>query len=442
MLCVQLLESEVFLMSFALLVSLALLGAAPEVRTYVVVVGNNQSVEPGVTPLRYADDDAARFYELLAPTAARIELLTVMDSDTQRVHGELPALARAPTKENLYATLESFSVDMAKDRAAGLQSVLSFVYVGHGHVGKAGQGFVSFLDGALTADELWGKVVGSSRATYNHLIIDACNSYLMVGSRGEGQVDDSGPDASAAIRDWVGERSAARYPNTGVTVSTSSAAETHEWSVFQGGVFSHEVRSGLAGAADVNADGRVEYSELEAFLGAANLAVDDPRARLQAYVRPPQLDQHRPLVDLGSSRFKHLLRLPKSFSGRFHLEDARGVRYADGNKTAETDVYLALAESPWYFVRTGDTEVRLKLSQSGTLVLREVDFQPLARAARGSVAEAYRDQLFQVPYGPGFYQGFIARTSTATPVLRGEREFPAPLLAPRAVDQPLKNPYR
>lgn len=429
-------------MSVALIASLTLFGAAPEARAYVVVIGNNQSVETGVSPLRYADDDAARFYELLAPTAARIALLTVMDSDTQRVHGELPALARAPTKENLFLTLKSFAVDMAIDRAAGRESVLSFVYIGHGHVGEAGQGFVSFLDGPLTGDELWEQVVGSSRATYNHLIIDACNSYLMVGSRGESQPDDSGPDASAAIRNYVGERSA-RYPNTGVTVSTSSATETHEWSVFQGGIFSQEVRSALAGAADVNADGRVEYSELEAFLGAANLAVDDPRARLQAYVQPPQLDHHRPLVDLGASSFKHLLRLPKSFSGRFHLEDARGVRYADGNKTAETDVYLALAESPWYFVRTGDTEARLKLaSAGGTIVLRALDFQPLARAARGSVAEAYRDLLFQVPYGPGFYQGFIARTSTATPVLRAEREFPPPALAPRAIAQPLKNPYR
>lgn len=429
-------------MSIALITCLALLGAAPEARAYVVVIGNNQSVEKGVTPLRYADDDAARFYELLAPTAARIELLTVMDSDTQRVHEKLPALARAPTKENLFATLKSFAADMASDSAAGRESVLSFVYVGHGHVGHAGQGFVSFLDGPLTGDELWEQVVGTSRATYNHLIIDACNSFLMVGNRGETAPDDSGPDASAAIRTYVGARSATRYPNTGVTVSTSSATETHEWSVFQGGIFSHEVRSALAGAADVNADGRVEYSELEAFLGAANLAVDDPRARLQAYVQPPQLDHHRPLVDLGASRFKHLLQLPRSFSGRFHIEDARGVRYADGNKTGETDVYLALAESPWYFVRTADTEARLKLPATGPIVLRALDFQPLARAARGSVAEAYRDLLFQVPYGPGFYQGFIARTSTATPVLRAEREFPPPGLAPRAIDQPLKNPYR
>lgn len=80
---------------------------------------------------------------------------------------------------------------------------------------------------------------------------------------------------------------------------------------------------------------------LEAFLAAANLAVDDPRARLQAHVRAPRLDAHRPLVDLETAKFEHMLRLPPSFSGRFHLEDARGVRYVDGNKTSESDVYVA-----------------------------------------------------------------------------------------------------
>lgn len=429
------------MMTTVALASLLFVTATPEARAYVVVIGNNQSVEVGVRPLRYADDDAARFYELLEPSAARIALLTVMDDDTQRIHAKLPTLALAPTKENLLAVLKGFEVDVASDRAAGRQSVFFFVYVGHGHVGPAGQGYLSFLDGPLTSEELWGEVVGGMRATYNHLIIDACNSYLLVGSRGGTPVDDSGPDASEAIRTYGGERSAERYPNTGVVVSTSSATESHEWSVFQGGVFSQEVRSALSGAADVNADGRVEYSELAAFLGAANLAIDDPRARLQAWVRPPPLDHHRPLIDL-SSGYTHLLRLPKSFSGKFYLEDARGVRFADGNKTGETDVYIALASSPSYFVRTGDTEARFVLPQSGTVDLRSLEFKPLARAARGSVAETYRDLLFQIPYGPGFYQGFVARTSSVTPVVRSERVFPPPALAPRAVDLPFKNPYR
>ena len=50
----------------------------------------------------------------------------------------------------------------------------------------------------------------------------------------------------------------------GVVVATSSEAETHEWSRFDGGVFSHELRSGLLGSADLDGDGQVRYDEIAA----------------------------------------------------------------------------------------------------------------------------------------------------------------------------------
>lgn len=411
--------------------------ARAESRTYVVIVGNNESVEPGTKALQYADDDAAKFFELFTAAASRVELLTVMDVETQRLHPGISAKALAPTKKQLFEVLTRYNRQIADDVAEGHETTLYFVYVGHGHVGASGQGYVSFLDGPLTGDELWDQVVARSAARFNHLILDACNSYLMVASRGD---DERGPDASAAIKSYIDARSLSRFPNTGVVVSTSTAKETHEWSVFQGGVFSQEVRSGLSGAADINADGRVEYSELEAFLAAANLAVDDPKARLQAHVRAPRLDVHRPLVDLESTKFEHMLRLPAAFSGRFHLEDARGVRYVDGNKTSENEVYVALVKSPYYFIRTEDAEARVALTARGTVDLRSLRFIKATQASRGSVAEAFRDLLFQVPYGPAFYQGYVARTASV-PARKAQRPFPPPGLEVRAAAQPFKNPY-
>ena len=66
--------------------------------------------------------------------------------------------------------------------------------------------------------------------------------------------------------------------NVGLLLSTSSARESHEWSGFESGVFSHEVRSGLYGAADADGDGRVSYAEIAAFppKTAAGLACLDP----------------------------------------------------------------------------------------------------------------------------------------------------------------------
>lgn len=419
-------------------ISLVIAGSAlGAVRSYVVVVGNNQSVDPATRPLRFADDDAARYFELFRPVAKRIELLTVMDAETQGIFKGLPAVAQAPTKANLLRVLEEVNADMARDTAAGDEPVLYLVYVGHGHIGATGGGFVSFLDGPLTGAEL-GGIVARSRAAYNHLIFDACNSYLLVAQRGGGD-DDSGPDLRDAIRSYLDEQTLVNHPNTGLIFSTRDARETHEWSVFRGGVFSQEVRSALAGAADVNADGRIEYSELDAFLSAANLAVDDPRARLEAFIHAPSLDRGRPVMDLAEGGFEHFLRLPQKFSGRFHIEDHRGVRYLDGNKTTEAAVFIALVGAPFYFVRNQDTEARVALRARGTIDVGALQFTEPGRAARGSVAEAFRDQLFKVPYGPGFYRGFVGRTSGRA-VSPADRPFP-----PRAFETlsegPLRNPY-
>jgi len=50
------------------------------------------------------------------------------------------------------------------------------------------------------------------------------------------------------------------------------------------------VISGLWGAADINSDQRIEYSELQSFVASANRTVDDPRAKPSVIVHPPALD--------------------------------------------------------------------------------------------------------------------------------------------------------
>jgi uncharacterized caspase-like protein len=48
-------------------------------------------------------------------------------------------------------------------------------------------------------------------------------------------------------------------------MASASNTQAHEWDDYQTGVFTHELLSGLRGGADVNGDGRVEYSEMAAF---------------------------------------------------------------------------------------------------------------------------------------------------------------------------------
>src|SRR6185369_6871401 len=82
----------------------------------------------------------------------------------------------------------------------------------------------------------------------------------------------------------------ARGAGIGFLVSSSQSGESHEWEAFQSGVFSHEVRSGLTGAADADGDGLVSYREIAAFVLRANAAIVNEQYRPAVHAHPPNGD--------------------------------------------------------------------------------------------------------------------------------------------------------
>src|SRR5437762_3404086 len=78
-----------------------------------------------------------------------------------------------------------------------------------------------------------------------------------------------------------------KRPRVGLLLSSSSHRESHEWDGFEAGVFSHEVRSGLYGAADADGDGEVTYREIAAFVARADAAIPNERFRPQVYAHAP-----------------------------------------------------------------------------------------------------------------------------------------------------------
>ncbi|MFP2912930.1 hypothetical protein ACLESD_49575, partial [Pyxidicoccus sp. 3LFB2] len=279
------------------LLSAASAGAAPESGAYALIVAHNGGLDKTQAPLRYADDDGARYYELLAPRVREAVLLSVLDDETQVLHPGLAARTRPPTRAALKEALTRLNARMAEDRARGERPVLYFVFTGHGKRGAAGEGTVSLLDGGFTRTDLFQGVLAPSKASFIHLIVDACDSYYFVHSRGALPV---GPAHAEVVKGLLATRELDRYPQVGVVLSTSTEQESHEWSAIRSGVFSHLVRSALTGAADVNADGRVEYSELHAFVAAASQGTEDVRGKLASFVRPPALDRSAVLADLGT----------------------------------------------------------------------------------------------------------------------------------------------
>lgn len=376
-------------------------GDSPPAR-FAVVVGNNTGDGEGLADLRHADDDAARFFELLSMAGVDVELLSVLDASTQRLHGRAAARARAPTRTELLESLKRIFEKVERAEERGRRTIFYFVYVGHGSVGRDGEGRMHLLDGYLSRSDVFQKILGPSPARINHLIIDACNAYLMVARRGQGKQLDE------ALSRFLKREDLSAHPDTGVLLSTSKATEVHEWSRFEAGVFSHEVRSALVGAADVDENGKTTYAEVDAFVTAANSRVDHPQARLDVYAAPPALHLDEPLFDRSWVSEATLLEVPASMSGRYWVEDNRGVRYADFHSGPDANVTLVLAPAESYFLRNEAFEIRLPTSMLRSADASRWQRGPRSVRARGSEAESFRKNLFAVPFGPAYYEGFRA----------------------------------
>jgi len=370
--------------------------------TFAVIVGNNASDGGELADLRYADDDAARYDELLSLTGARVELLSVLDADTQRIHPEVARKARVPRRDELADALKRSFEAIRRAREAGRRTVFYFVYVGHGSIGPDGEGQMHLVGGRFSRSDLFQRVLAKSPATINHVIIDACNAYLMVARRGDGDVVD------AALDRFLAREDLSEYPNTGVLVSTSEATEVHEWSRFSAGIFSHEVRSALAGGSDVDGDGRATYAEVRAFIAAANARIDNPKARLRVYASPPRLHLDEPIFDRAWAPDAPTLRVPDDMAGRYFVEDERGVRYADFHSSPSFEVTLALVPRKMYFLRSQGLEIRIPTGVLRSADAADLPHAPISLAMRGSESDEFRRNLFALPFGPAYFEGYRA----------------------------------
>jgi len=371
-------------------------GASPPTRRFAVVVGWNAPPRADLPALRYADDDAVRWAVLLRSFGAEVQLLTDLDPESRRLYAGAAPKAEAPTRRALAGAIDRVTAGIAAARAQGARAVLYFVYAGHGDV-EEGEGYVALADGRFFRRDLEREVLARSRADVNHVIVDACRSFYFVYGRGPG----------GQRRPWQGSyfsaETAARFPNTGFLLSSSSGAPSHEWEEFQAGIFSHEVRSGLLGAADANGDGRIDYREIEAFVRVANVTVRNERFRPQIFARAPRAGA-ADLLDLGAGDRAQVgaqVRIDAGGPRRQALEDALGVRWADLHPAAGQVVTLRLPAVAWtdgpFFVRAtdGDLEFRVPARQSSRLSALEPQRSTVVR--RGAVNEAFL-RLFERPF--------------------------------------------
>lgn len=359
--------------------------ARPSKATFALIVGANQSVD-NLTPLKYADDDAARYLDLFRLLGARTYLLSRLDDNTRRLHPQAAAEADEPKRAPFDRAVAQLAQDVAQAKERGVETVVYLVYAGHGNV-KNGQGYITLEDARITGAEL-AQIVARIPAARVHLIVDACASYYLAYSRGPGGERRAleGFRASALTED----------SRVGVVLSTSSARESHEWDAFEGGVFSHEVRSGLYGAADADGNGEVTYREIAAFVARANAAVPNERYRPDVYARAPQ--GSGTLLDIRSGLRRRLV-IDGKQAGHYFLEDARGVRVADVHNAPGQTLSLVRPgpATPLYLRRADDEREFLVAPAPEVVALAELaESEPRTRA-RGAAHESF-SLVFSLPF--------------------------------------------
>jgi hypothetical protein len=393
--------------SAAIALLLALQTASPSsapVRRYAIVIGVNEPAKDGQRPLRYADDDAVRFFTLFKEVSSAASLLTLLDEETQALYPEAAKAAEIPSKERVFETIDETFRKMERDRRDGFQTELYLVYSGHGFVDDHGEGRLGLKGGQFSRTELYERVLARSPARVNHIIIDACDAYFFVQSRGDDKALDRILNERA--EEFIDRQTLARFPNTGAVLSTASAAETHEWSEIGAGVFSHEVRSALLGAADADADGRISYDEIGAFVLAANAGVKHANAARAFFVRAPDTDRAHPLFDLGDLGHAKRLHVSNAIGGRITLADDRGRSYADLHKALGYPLDLRLLPGSSYFVRIGEIEYSVPPNKDEIELASLSGAEPSLSPRGAGIAAAYSKGLFALPFGPDLVSGY------------------------------------
>lgn len=380
---------------------------------FALHVGVNAPPEGStLSQLRYADDDAARFFAFSRLFAVQTVLATVLDEESQHRHASLARHSILPTRWALEQALERLREQMQRARDQGREVMFYFSYAGHG-LELAGETRLTLYDGVVGRAWLLAQL-GRLPADRIHLFVDACNAEGVVRGRGviTREVDARSRRLLPREREaLLNDKALVRLPNVGALVAATRGAEAHEWSRLQSGVFTHQVLSALSGAADVNDDGEIAYSEISAFVAAANRSIRDRRAAVVLRALPPRMDRNAPIFALTwVSNPAGLRSQPGLKLGHFHIESDRGLRLVDAHPAPEMGFMLLLppAQRLWLRNKTHEASfvsVAGKTLDLSQLSLRRRDGQALA--ARGSLDQSLERDLFATPFGPDYYRGWV-----------------------------------
>ena len=295
--------------------------------------------------------------------------------------------------------------------ARGESTRFYFIYAGHGDVAD-GRGFLELEDQRIDGSFIEHSIVEKIPAVTKHILLDSCNSFFVINPRKPGG------------RRWATPRDmafgfSARHPEIGLFLSTNSDADVFEWSEIESGVFSHEVRSGFSGGADVNADGEVSYQELAGFVERANTGIVRPALRPHLYYRGPGGDDHASLFPTAAMAGKRVVL--DSAQTRLWIKSGTGERLIDLHKESGAmtlTVPGSLDQPLSIFVERKALDANGRPIVLEHSILRGAETVKLAALTPnlptvGARGDRLFGALFEAPYGPTAYAEYERERATA-----------------------------
>ncbi|MCP3143312.1 caspase family protein [Pyxidicoccus xibeiensis] len=340
---------------FSLLLVPALASAAPApgaqshpVRRFALLVGVNDG-GPGRAKLRYAVTDARAFGDVLEELGGvqPQDRMLMMEGDRAAFEG---ALAR-------------FKAMLVAAKTGGGRTEALIYYSGH-----------SDEEGLLLHNDRFGyrelrQALESLPADVRIAILDSCASGTLARKKGGVRRPAFLVDASTAVRGHA------------ILTSSSEDEVSQESDRIGGSFFTHNLMSGMRGAADATGDGRVTLHEAYQFAFHETLArTEQTRAGAQHPAYDIELAGTGELVMTDLRSTAAVLVLGEMLDGRLYVRDTPGRLVVELKKFAGRATELGLQPGKYTVMREAHgkaSQAELVLAQGGRAVLAESAFRPV-----------------------------------------------------------------
>lgn len=350
------------------------------VRRFALLVGVNDG-GPGRPRLRYAASDARAFGRVLE------ELGGVQPSDT--------LMLEEVDRAGLLRGLERLKAMVAEAGAAGGRTEALVYYSGH-----------SDEEGLLLREERveYGELrraLEALPADVRIAVLDSCASGTLARRKGGKRRPAFLVDASASVRGHA------------ILTSSSEDESSQESDRIGGSYFTHNLVTGLRGAADATGDGRVTLHEAYQFAFHETLARTE---RTRGGAQHPAYDIE--LAGAGDLVLTDLrttdagLTLAEPLDGRLYIRNAVGQLVVELNKQGGRTTELGLQPGDYTVLREqrGQTSTAgFSLKAGGKVVLAERDFSSVASEVTalrggggGEGVEARHYRFFNLAFAPRF----------------------------------------